>query len=107
MSIPYENYVRHLQSQIAIRTSIIKDVEQELRALRYDMSDCYEANEQDEFLDLKYEHYKPLKNVFKQIVEKQKTEKDMLRHFLQHQREWVQTIKAEYEFIKEFAHKHN
>ena len=107
MSIPYENYVRHLQSQIAIRTSIIKDVEQELRALRYDMSDCYEANEQDEFLVLKYEHYKPLKNVFKQIVEKQKTEKDMLRHFLQHQREWVQAIKAEAEFVNEFAHKHN
>ena len=82
MSIPYENYIRHIQSQIAIRASIIKDVEQELRGLRYDMSDCYEANEQDEFLVLKYEHYKPLKNVFKQIVEKQKTEKEMLRYFL-------------------------
>lgn len=107
MSIPYEEYVRHLQSQVVVRASIIKDVEQELRALRYDMSDCYEANEQDEFLLLKYEHYKPLKNAFTKIVQMQQTEKKMLKHFLGHQRDWIDAIKAEAAFVEEFAHKHS
>ena len=107
MSIPYENYIRHIQSQIAIRASIIKDVEQELRALRYDMSDLYEYNEQEEFLVIKYDYYLPMKRTLKRIVEMQSTEKEMLRHFLQHQREWMQALKAEAAFVNEFAHKHN
>ena len=107
MTIPYQQYVQHLQSNIAVRAKFISEFENTIKCLKYDMSDAYEENNEELFVDLKYNYLLPAKKSFDGVVKRQKTEKEMLKYFIRLQSEWHDAIKAEAKFVEEFAHKHN